>query len=591
MLLLQGGPVDRLNFGGIGFPLGFRLRLCRRARRGTVEPTGRRLCGPAGPFGTRLRVSQIRAYGRLLLRRLPELSGRALRRFFRCVRFCYRQHARSVTIRTGRRGFRFLRGIQSFAPEAFAQSALIGFPALPRLLLGEFAVISELDRGGIAEPFRRRIGEELFFGTPLGRTHRAFEVLLEFGGQTPLDADLHDIQGDTDDPENTRDDEPDEGHRAHDACIFLVEIPEIGIVRFHNDTVRFLIGKVLQRGQIEHHGFGRTGLPRRIDRIETESELPDAVQLIGLRIVPVAVAEFLVLDDLAEQGKLVKHGVVHFHFAAVADVKLNRGAELSVFIVIRGLQNRGQRNTHGVGRDVRQHLVIVRVLDRQRFAEGVDRRCMEPHGADGVGGDRRLHKIVHRLDLIRGKVERAVQRRIDLVEQTDVRERLVARVLDGDDKLRALACRGVRLYGELEIDDDGFNRKHVFRRRFHFTAAGDILETRLEGHVHRPHAVLDRHGDHLTRGDLVRFEFDRLHALFRIEQLQSGHVEFGIVFDRVFHGERRVRAHAVVAAHGKHGELRNDEALDHHRSDRLALVRQKRRVAGLLVDDRFGFVP
>ena len=516
-----------------------------------------------------------------------------MRTGFRGTRLHNGQHAGALVFTALRLRLRFRRRgrRKSLFAEAFTQSAFIRFTARLRLLLGQFAVIAELDRRGIAEAFGRRIGEELLFRASLGRPHGAFEVLLEFGGQLFADLRLHSVQHDADNRAYRRDNQTDDQNGAQYAAVLRVEILHIRIGGLHIDVIGLSVRDLAKPGNVDDDRFGRTGLPRRVDRVDAEAQLLDAVKLIGLRKVAIAVAKLVILHDLAEQRQLGQHGVADLHTAAVADMELDRGAQLFVFVVKRRLHRCRQREMHVVGLDKRQDLIELRILHGELHAEAIERRHMEPHGANAVRRDRRLDGTADRLDLIRRKIERLIDRRVDLIEQLNAGQRLVPPVLDRHDKVRALRRGGIGLYGDLQIDGDGFDGKRIFRFRGHFAAAGNVFDARLEAHVLRSHLVLNGNGYGLARHQRVRFQRDRLHALFGIAELQPGHIEIGVVFDRIVNGKGLVRANALVLAQRKDGQLRHNEPLDQQGRDRLAVVRDKRCVAGLLVDDRLRFLP
>ena len=597
--LLRGtlGLLNRL-FNASGFMFRFRraghhrdhrycrvLRLHHRHCAGRVALRGFR----RGAFDSSGLLRGAFGFGRGLFK----ASGRVFGTGFRGTRLHNGQHAGALVFTALRLRLRLRRrgGRKSFSAHAFAQAAFICFAARLRLLLGQLAVIAELDRRGIAEAFGRRIGEELLFRAALGRPHGAFEVLLEFSGQLFADLRLHGVQHDADDRAYRRDDQTDDQNGAQYAAVLRVEILHIRIGGLHIDVIGLSVRDLAKPGNVDDDRFGRACLPRRVDRVDAETQLLDAVKLIGLRKVAIAVAKLVILHDLAEQRQLGQHGVADLHAAAIADMELDRGTQLFVFVVERRLHRCRQREMHVVVLDKRQDLIEFRILYCKLYAEAIDRLYMELHGANAVRRDRRLDGTADRLDLIRRKIERLVDRRVDLIEELNVCQRLVARVFDRHDKVRALRRCGIGLYGDLQIDGDGFDRQRIFRFRGHFAAAGNVFDARLKTHILRSHLVLDGNGDGLARHQRVRFQRDRLHALFGIAELQPGHVEIGVVFDRIVDGKGLVRANALVLAQRKDGQLRHNEPLDQQGRDRLAVVRDKRCVAGLLVDDRLRFLP
>ena len=563
--VVRSGLRSRAPEGGCG-----RLRsLC--GGRGSVRALDR---NGASFCGRRFRPRSCILYGRRLLAR-------------------GRQHAGPVAFGAdgGFGGDRLRRGLHAFLLQAFAKALRVQLAARLRLLLGQLAVVFQLDRRGIAELLGRRVGEELVVHAALGGTHGSLHVLLELGGKLAADIELHGQQHDADDRKDPGDQQSDDYGVSQHAGIFVRQLRKVRVGGIDVDGIVFAVDERFEIGQVQPDRIGAACVPRGIDRIDAEAKLPHAVQLIGDGIIGFALPQFAVARDLAEHRFLEQNGVVQPHVAVIADLELDRGAKLAVFVVIRVLQHGVQHEANRVGRDERQHGVLVFVLDGELHVQSVDGGQVEAHGADPVGGKRGRDGIQDHLGLSGRKVERLLDRRVDLVVKLDLRDRSVAVVCDRHGERRALLRRRVRLSKDRKIDQDGLDGDGRFGVGRHLPAAGDVFDPRREDHVFLAHFVFDGHAIRLPRRDFVRGQRDRLHAPFRIVKLKPGHVVLGVVSDHVFDGERIARANARRIDAGRNRQLGDHEPFDLHRRRRFPLMADKRCVAGFLVDHSLDILP
>ena len=187
--------------------------------------------------------------------------------------------------------------------------------------------------------------------------------------------------------------------------------------------------------------------------------------------------------DLAEDAELLQHGGMDAHVAEVADLELDRDAQLAVFVDVRRLQGCDQAQPHVRGFDVRNDVERIGPVDADLLAEGVPRRHVKADGADIVGRNGRRNGKEPGYGLSRRKIERVLDGRIDLVVDTDAGHRVAAVVGDRDREGRALLRCRVRLHGQSEIDHDRLDRDRLLARFGQLAPPRDIIDARQKRHI------------------------------------------------------------------------------------------------------------
>ena len=279
-----------------------------------------------------------------------------------------RHHARAVDVdaRRLRRRLRLGRLLHAFLSEGFRKTSCVQLAPRFRLLLRQLAVIAELDRRGIAELFGRRVGKELFFGAALCDVEGAVHVLLKLAGKLVAQTDLDRVQHDARNRADRGNGKPDDEDDPQNARILGIEVFQIHVLRLHINGIVLPVRKLLEPREIEADRVGRADRACRIVRVDAEPEFRDAVELIDLRIIGIAVPQLFIGRDLAEQRELPKACAIDLDVAVVADDELDRSAQLAVFVVVRRLQHRVQLQLDRVRHDVRDDLVDVGIFNGDR---------------------------------------------------------------------------------------------------------------------------------------------------------------------------------------------------------------------------------